>query len=188
MRSVRPGHSRRRAARCDGERGGFLLEALVGILIFTLGVLGLVGLQARSIGYMSDAQYRAEAAYLANSYLSKMWADQGNALRTRYESPGQPEYDALEQAVHRLPGASTIPNNPQVTIVQPPAPGATVADGCAAAGFPAGCNVSLTTNATIVTITIQWLPPAVEAGTADIAIAGNRVPHNYTVATVIGVN
>ena len=63
------------------ERGGFLLEALVGILIFTLGVLGLVALQGRAIAYTSDAQYRGEAAYLANAYVAKMWADAGASAR-----------------------------------------------------------------------------------------------------------
>ena len=52
-----PAHAGRRT-----QRGGFLLEALVGILIFTLGVLGLLALQGRAIGYSSDAQYRGEAA------------------------------------------------------------------------------------------------------------------------------
>jgi type IV pilus assembly protein PilV len=174
--------------RCCRQRGTFLVEALVGILIFTLGVLGLVGLQARSIGYMSDAQYRAEAAYLANSYIAKMWADQASVLRFRYESPGQPEYDAFQQAVHRLPGASAIANNPQVTIVQTTGPGVPMADACAAAAFPAGCNVSLRDNSALVTIAVQWLPPAVEAGTADVVSAGQRLPHNYTVSTVIGVD
>ena len=37
-----PAHAGRRT-----QRGGFLLEALVGILIFTLGVLGLFALQAK---------------------------------------------------------------------------------------------------------------------------------------------
>jgi len=31
------------------QQGAFLLEALIGILIFSLGVLGIVGLQAQAI-------------------------------------------------------------------------------------------------------------------------------------------
>jgi type IV pilus assembly protein PilV len=162
-----------------------LLEALVGILIFSFGVLGLVGLQARALGYVSDAQYRGEAAFLANSYIAKMWADQRTQYTTRYQASGQAEYDAFQQAVFRLPGASTIPNNPTVTIAQP-AVGAVLADACAAAGFPAGCNVSLVPTSTVVTINIQWLPPATDAGSADIVNAGVRTPHNYTVSAVIG--
>jgi len=171
------------------QQGGFLLEALVGILIFSLGVLGLVGLQARSIGYVSDAQYRGEAANLANSYLGRMWADKPSNLPALYESPGQPAFDAFRQAVYRLPGASSIANNPSVTIVQPPA-GAAMdqATSCALAGLSAGCGLSLTPRSSIVTITIQWMPAAVEAGSADITRGGMRVPHNYSVTTVLGSN
>ena len=32
--------------RADRSNGGFLLEALIGVLIFSFGILGIVGLQA----------------------------------------------------------------------------------------------------------------------------------------------
>lgn len=170
------------------QRGGFLLEALVGILIFTFGVLGLVGLQARAIGYVSDAAYRGEAAYLASSYLSRMWADNPATIADNYLSPGQPDYDALRTAVFaRLPGASLIADNPSVRIAQPPA-GGVLADACAAADLPVDCGLSLTSNGAVVTLSIQWLPPAVDEGSADIRVAGARTPHNYTVSTVIAFN
>jgi len=60
-------------ARRLGQRGGFLLEALIAVLIVAFGVLGLIGLQARAIQNVDDAQYRAEAAFLANSLLGQMW-------------------------------------------------------------------------------------------------------------------
>ncbi len=65
-----PCRTRRRAA---AQRGGFLLEALISVLIVALGVLGLIALQARAIQNVDDAQYRAEAAYLANALLGQMW-------------------------------------------------------------------------------------------------------------------
>jgi type IV pilus assembly protein PilV len=43
-----------------------LLEALIAILIFSFGILGLVGLQANAINLSTDAKYRADAALLAN--------------------------------------------------------------------------------------------------------------------------
>jgi len=57
-----------------------LLEALIGILIFSIGILALVAMQARSINVMADAQYRIEAVNLANRVLSQMWvnADRAN--------------------------------------------------------------------------------------------------------------
>ena len=55
------------------QQGSFLLEALIAILIVALGVLGSVGLLARSMQDMDDAKNRGEAAYLANQLISQMW-------------------------------------------------------------------------------------------------------------------
>jgi type IV pilus assembly protein PilV len=57
------------------QSGGFLLEALIGVLIFSFGILGIVGLQAQSLRHTGDAEYRAEATYFANSLISQMWTD-----------------------------------------------------------------------------------------------------------------
>ncbi|MFZ5512003.1 MAG: type IV pilus modification PilV family protein [Pseudomonadota bacterium] len=57
------------------QAGAVLLEALVAILVFSFGVLAIVGLQASSIKSSSDAKYRADAAFLANQILGMMWAD-----------------------------------------------------------------------------------------------------------------
>lgn len=43
-----------------------LIEALVAILIFSLGVLGLVALGGTAVSAQSDAQYRTEASSLAD--------------------------------------------------------------------------------------------------------------------------
>jgi len=55
------------------QRGSMLLEALISILIFSIGILGIVGLQANSIKISSDAKYRSDASLLANQYLGSMW-------------------------------------------------------------------------------------------------------------------
>ncbi len=49
------------------QQGFLLIEALVAILIFSLGVLGLVALGGRAVAAQSDAQYRTEAASLAEA-------------------------------------------------------------------------------------------------------------------------
>jgi type IV pilus assembly protein PilV len=74
------------------QRGAYLLEALVGILIFSFGILGIVGLQAQSIRMTNDSEYRAEAVYMANALISKMWTDNPDQLQTKYRSPGGSEY------------------------------------------------------------------------------------------------
>ena len=48
------------------QAGFFLLEALVAILIFSLGILGLVAMGSVAINAQNDAQYRTEAANYAS--------------------------------------------------------------------------------------------------------------------------
>jgi type IV pilus assembly protein PilV len=54
------------------QQGVFLIEALVAILIFSLGILGLVALATVSVAAQSDAQYRTEAANFANEISSQI--------------------------------------------------------------------------------------------------------------------
>jgi type IV pilus assembly protein PilV len=69
---------RRVANRRQGQRGIMLLEALIAILIFSLGILALIGLQAQSIRNSSEAKYRADASFLANQLIGFMWSDPAN--------------------------------------------------------------------------------------------------------------
>jgi type IV pilus assembly protein PilV len=48
------------------QSGFFLIEALVAILIFSLGVLGMVALGGTALGAQTDARYRTDAATLAD--------------------------------------------------------------------------------------------------------------------------
>jgi Tfp pilus assembly protein PilV len=54
------------------QRGSFLLEALIGILIFFLGVLTMIALQASSIAIQADSQYRNEAGNLVDQILGEI--------------------------------------------------------------------------------------------------------------------
>ncbi|MGV3570199.1 MAG: type IV pilus modification PilV family protein [Ramlibacter sp.] len=56
-------------------RGIALIEALVAVLIFAFGVIGLVGLQVAMTRAQGGAKYRADAAYLGTQVLGQMWAD-----------------------------------------------------------------------------------------------------------------
>ena len=53
-----------------GQRGVFMIEALVAILVFTIGMLGMLGLAARGMSAQADARYRNEAANYANELAS----------------------------------------------------------------------------------------------------------------------
>lgn len=57
------------------QQGSILLEALIAFLIFSMGILGVIGLQATTINNTLDARYRTDAAFLANQMLALMWTD-----------------------------------------------------------------------------------------------------------------
>jgi len=64
----------------QSERGFALIEVLVSLVIFSLGVVGLVGIQTRALQASTDAQDRSMAAMLANSATSEMWAIKSTTL------------------------------------------------------------------------------------------------------------
>lgn len=68
---MKPNHS---------QQGSVLLEAMIGILIFSMGILAVVGLQAASIKSTADAKYRADANFYASQSIGKWWVDQNNLL------------------------------------------------------------------------------------------------------------
>jgi type IV pilus assembly protein PilV len=56
------------------QQGMSLIEVLVSLVIFSIGVLGMVGLQARATQLSIDAEDRTRATLLANELVSQMWA------------------------------------------------------------------------------------------------------------------
>lgn len=119
------------------QRGAMLLEALIGILIFSTGILALIGMQALSITYASDAKYRADASFLANQVIAEMWVHRTTIGNYAYDGTGTPPAEittwvaAIEGA---LPGAATY--KPIITVD-------------AATGQ--------------VSVTVRWRPPNAEA-------------------------
>ena len=57
------------------QRGVMLLEALISIAIFSIAVLGLIGLQSAAIKNANEARQRAVAAFYANQIVGQMWSD-----------------------------------------------------------------------------------------------------------------
>lgn len=54
------------------QRGFSLVEVLVAIVVFSLGVLGLMKLQTTAVRMSTDARQRAEATFLADQLLARM--------------------------------------------------------------------------------------------------------------------
>jgi type IV pilus assembly protein PilV len=65
----------RRPSGPTGQRGVALIEALISILIFSFGILGLIGLEAQAINYSVNAEDRNRAAMFANEIATYMWVN-----------------------------------------------------------------------------------------------------------------
>ena len=161
------------------QSGVMLLEALIAILVFSLGVFGVVGMQASAIVASRDAKYRSDASLLADDLVGLMWSGSrdGAALQANFQGSAgfvtafaeddparcsdHPGSDGLvycqwfnNQVVNALPGV--LINPPLVTVVP---------------GNPAGGLLAQT--ASTVTIRVRWMAP------------NALVAHSYTLAVKI---
>ena len=122
----------RRFAFRTAQEGAALLEALIAILIFSIGILAIVGMQATAIKDVTESKYRTQAAFLANQLFSQIWTNAVNANSYAYPGSGTvpPSLTTWMGAVQGdslhpgLPSATTLP--PIVTVTNTTAQGGTV--------------------------------------------------------------
>jgi len=104
---MRQNHALERRA----ERGVTLLEVLVSLLVFSIGILGMVALQARSVQYSVDAEDRTRAAAVANEVVSTMWSqrllDLPAATITAMQARVNNAPDGLPNAAIAVAGAAS---------------------------------------------------------------------------------
>ena len=74
-------HSPLRRPTRRSTRGFALLEALVALLLFSFGVLGVVGLQATMVKATTSAKGRTDAANLAHQLVGTIWIDRANVAK-----------------------------------------------------------------------------------------------------------
>jgi len=155
-----------RSSSPNRQSGMMLLEGLIAILIFSLGIIALIGMQATATKQVTDAKYRTDAAFLANQLIGTMWmkvkpsgndANWATDLKNEFDTVANTSTDADDDLNKwKAAVADTLPGVTSAT-----QPTVNVAAGTSTDG--------------IVTITIQWLPP----GTPD------KTPHQYvTIAQV----
>jgi type IV pilus assembly protein PilV len=98
------------------QGGVILIEALIGILIFSIGILALIGMQAAAMKNTTDAKYRSEAAFLANQIIGQMWADRTNLPKYNDGAGGaaRAQWDKDVEAL--LPISDPTPK-PSITVV-----------------------------------------------------------------------
>ena len=120
----------RSIASFKNQRGMMLIEGLIAILVFSLGVLAMVGMQAQSVSHTSQAKYRVDAAFLANKLIAQMWTD-APANRPSYATGGTNfnTWVAQELNDYLPPGRSSaivtvtfIPNPTQNILINPTPP------------------------------------------------------------------
>ena len=93
------------------QSGMMLIESLLAILVFSLGILALVGLQGMAIKQSTDARYRTEAALLANDIIGQMWvSDRTTAVLQANFNTGGAAYNTWRARVGGvLPGVAANP-------------------------------------------------------------------------------
>lgn len=98
-----------------GQQGVALIEALIGILIFAFGVLGLMGLQAAMTKAQTSAKVRADAANLASDLFGLIQTDiAANLPQYAYKDSGKacatyvPCKDWLAKVGTTLPAGSAV--------------------------------------------------------------------------------
>jgi type IV pilus assembly protein PilV len=109
-----------RPRRARAQRGVALLECLMAMLIFSVGLLGLLGLEARVMNFSVDSEDRNRAAMFAGEISSQMWLN--NSV-----SPGTADYTALlarvnDQTQGGVPGGAvtvtTLPGTTKAADIQ----------------------------------------------------------------------
>lgn len=109
--------------KANKQKGMSLLEVLISILIFSIGVLGLVALQAKATQSSSDGEDRNRAALLANEAVSLIWTYQTVSLSPTVYSAWQARvgYTTTPTSVGLPNGTGTITTDttqtPNVTTI-----------------------------------------------------------------------
>ena len=71
-------------AAYPNSRGLTLVEILIALLILSIGLLGLAGLQTLSLKFNTSAYYRTQATALAYDFADRMRANRQDALNDLY--------------------------------------------------------------------------------------------------------
>lgn len=95
------------------QQGVVLLESLVAIVIFSMGILALIGLQAAMVSNTTASKFRADASYIAQQKLGQLWADPANVVANVLATPADDPVPTLPNGKCNI----TIPSAGQVLIV-----------------------------------------------------------------------
>ncbi len=112
--------SRMSACKAYGNASGSsLVDALLALLLFSVGMLALLRLLSSALAESAHAQYRQQASQLASALVARMWTGDRSftALQSRFGDIQSTDYQSWLAQVHaRLPGAASAALQPVVTI------------------------------------------------------------------------
>lgn len=116
---LRPNAIRRCAL--DKQAGIMLLEGLIAILVFSLGILALVGMQGVAVKQVTDAKYRSDASLLASQLIGTMWVSNRTpaALKASFDTASGASTELTNwkaTVAATLPGITDDTNQPTVDV------------------------------------------------------------------------
>jgi type IV pilus assembly protein PilV len=160
------------------EKGVMLIEALIAILIFSIGILAVVGMQSVAIKNVTESKHRSEAAFLAEELLSQMWMDQNITL-----VPVQANTSNVTVANYNYPGSGAVPARLTKWV------------GRVNAKLPGSTQPGVMPKVTITNPTTWGTPPTPSGATVKIEVfwqlpeeaSLGLPPHNHTVIASIQV-
>lgn len=94
--------------------GYALLEALMAILVFSLGLLGIIGFQASAMKIATESQMRTNASMLADELIANMSVSKYADLATDFGPTGS-KYKAWYD--NRLVGSAKLPNPAAAVVI-----------------------------------------------------------------------
>ena len=108
----------RRSAHAYAYLGGMLLlESMIAILIFSVGILGILNMQANAIKEVSESKYRVDASYLAAQVVGQMWVSNRATLANDFNSPSGASFITWRAQVRTLlPGSDQVATQPTIVV------------------------------------------------------------------------
>lgn len=62
-----------RARSTPSQRGSFIIEAMISLLLFAIAIIGLVGLSAKALNQIGQSKSRNDASFIAGELIAQMW-------------------------------------------------------------------------------------------------------------------
>ena len=99
-------------------RGSALIESLLALLVFSIGLLSLLALLTAALKQSENARYRSEAGLLASDLVGQMWSGDRSlqALRQRFDPQSEEYLLWLARVQAALPGGVTDRSQPELVI------------------------------------------------------------------------